>query len=438
VLDRASQKCIVSLVHEDPVTDSQSAALVKRRAAALLEELMREEPIVVVSGPRAVGKTTLIRTLSDAAKVELIDFGDDDVLGVVAQDVSGYLEGLPDPVVVDEYQRLPAILRVAKRSVDKRPRPGAFLLTGSTTGELLPKSESLTGRSHELILWGLSQGELEGRHERFLELAFQGPEALGRPRDTESDRRSYVGRIVRGGYPEAIRRTRDEARQRWFTNYIKRTIDRDLTELVALRQPASLKRILSAAAACTAQIFNLSALAQSLDLNRMLVTNYIDLLERVFLLERLPAFSRNRTAQITKHPKLHMTDSGLAAALNHLDSATLRRSPLIGPLLESFVVSELRKQASWMNSAATMFHYRDRDQLEVDVVLVGPNGKIVGIEVKSAVSVGVADARGLQRLAEIVGEDFVMGIVLYTGTGTVQLGEDARIRAMPLSSLWRS
>jgi uncharacterized protein len=417
--------------------DLQVLSLVDRRGSALLEELMLEEPIIVVAGPRAVGKTTLIRTLADAKKRALIDFGDDDVLAVVEQDVAGYFEGLPDPVIIDEYQRVPAILRVAKRSVDKRPRPGAFLLTGSTTGELLPKSESLTGRSHELILWGLSQGELEGRHERFLECAFQGPEALGRPRDIESDRGSYIERMVRGGYPEAIRRTREVSRQRWFDNYVKRTIDRDLTELVALRQPASLQRILAAAAASTAQIFNVSALAQTLDLQRALVANYVELLERVYLVERLPAFSKNRTARLTKHPKLHMTDSGLAAALNGLDSVTLRRSPLIGPLLESFVMSELRKQASWLPTTTTMFHYRDHDQHEVDIVIVGRNGQTVGIEVKSSVSVGLADARGLQRLAEIAGNDFVMGVVLYTGTSTVQLGEDPRIRAMPVSSLWR-
>jgi uncharacterized protein len=414
----------------------ENPAHLERRVYPLLRDVLAEEPIIVVTGPRAVGKTTLARRLAIASNVELVDFGDDDVFSVATQDLNGYLDGLADPIIIDEYQRAPAILRVAKRSVDRSPRAGAFVLTGSTIGELLPKSESLAGRSHEMVLWGLSQGELEGCRERFVELLFEGAEALGTVRDTKSDRASYIDRIIKGGYPEALRREREASRQRWFNDYVRRVVDRDLAELVALRQPASLRKVFQGAAANTAQVFNLSALAQSLGLNRALVTNYIELLERIYLLERIPAFSRNRAARAVKHPKIHVADSGLAAAMNAVDSTALRRSSLIGPLMESFVVGELRKQLSWRATPTQMFHYRDHAQREVDIVLEAHDGKCVGIEVKSSVAVDEHDALGLQTLAQALGDDFICGVVLYTGASTIQLGKDPRIKAMPISSLW--
>ena len=424
--------------HEE-VSELAIQHVVHRWLGETLLERLADESIVLLSGPRAVGKSTLVTAIATGLALDVLDLGDDATFAVAAQDPAGYVAGLPEPIVIDEYQRLPALLRVAKRSVDRNRRSGAFVFTGSTTGALLPTgSESLTGRSHEMVLWGLSQGELIGRKERFVDLAFGGPEALGSIRERSLDRTAYVDLVVAGGYPEAIARQREQARRRWFDDYLKRVIDRDLAELVSLRQPAALGRVARAAGARTAQVLNVSSLAGDLDLNRDLVSKYLDLLREVYLVRELPAYSRNRTSRLTKHPKLHIADSGLAAALCAIDAAGLRRSPMAGALLETFVVSELVKQLGWATTPAELFHFRDRDGHEVDVVLAAPDGRVVGIEVKAATSVGPTDLVGLRHLAETVGDDLVAGIVLYTGSATIRLGDDDRFRAMPVSALWRS
>ena len=212
-------------------------------------------------------------------------------------------------------------------------------------------------------------------------------------------------------------------------------MDRDLPALVSLRNPQLLGRLLRTCAARTAQLTNISELAQTLQTTPETASTYLDLLERVFLVSRLPAFSRNLTARIAKHPKLHITDSGLATSLTNLSDEHLARSPIFGAMLESFVVSELRKQIDCSSTRLTMSHYRDRDGHEVDIVLEDEHGRIVAIEVKAAVSVGPDDIAGLRYLADRLGDDFVHGFVLYTGQGSVGIEGD-RFTATPVSSLW--
>lgn len=410
--------------------------MVHRWLLDVVTDLLAEEAVLILQGPRAAGKTTLARQLAADRDVDVVDFADDAVLAVAEQDPAGYLDGLGEPVVVDEYQRLPALLRVVKRSVDRRPRPGAFLLTGSVTAALLPRgSETLAGRSHELTLWGFSQGEIAGRRERFVDALFGDGDALRQVR-SERTRAAYVDLVCRGGFPEAVRRERDAARRRWFLDYSARVVDRDLPELVRLRRPAVLRQVLRGVAARTAQVLNVSDLAGDLGAGRDAVGGYVELLERVFLSRRLPSFSRNLNARLARHPKLHVTDTGLGAALVNLDSVALRRHLHFGPLLESFVVGELAKQLGWSEVTAELFHFRDRDNHEVDVLLEAPDGRVAAVEVKAATSVSTDDLRGLRFLAERLGDDLVRAVVLYTGPASVQLGDDPRFRALPVDALW--
>ena len=407
-----------------------------RWQALALDGLIEEEMILLVQGPRGVGKSTLLRGFAAGRAVEVIDFGDDQLLAVAAEDPAAYLDGRADPVLVDEFQRLPSLLRVAKQSVDRRPRRGAFVLTGSTTRLLPEGSESLAGRSHDLILWGLSQGELRGQRESFVDDLFDRPASLLAIRDAASDRSSYVRMVARGGFPEAIRRQREDARRRWFLDYAARVADRDLASLVRLREPRLLSRLLRSASARTAQILNVTDLASDLDTTRETIGAYLSLLESVFLLDRLPAYSRNLNARLARHPKLHVVDSGLAAALSNLDEGTMGRSARFGSLLETFVLGEVRKQLGWSSVVADAYHYRDRDGHEVDIVLEDSGGRVVGIEVKAGRAVGRADAGRLVHLASRLGEDFVHGVVLYTGSASIRLSDDARITAHPVSALW--
>lgn len=401
------------------------------------KERLLEEQVIIVQGPRAGGKTTMIGSLAESLGISVVDFARDDVLSVARQDPEGFVKDLPRPIVIDEYQRLPSILSVVKHLVDQQRNPGQFVLTGSVTGSLLPKgTETLAGRSHEITLWGLSMGELLGKRERFIERAFDARYQF-RGKRAMLDRASYMRLVARGGFPEAVRREREAARRRWFLNYCQRVVDRDLAELIQLNKPALLRNVLGQVAARTAQVLNVTNLAQDLGATPELVGKYLDLIEKVFLCVRLPAFSRNLAARVAHHPKLHIADTGMGAALVNLDSNALARSLHAGALLESFVVGEIRKQMGW-SEEVTMFHFRDRDDHEVDIVLETPDRRIVGIEVKSATTVDQRDLRGLRYFAQKLGPDFVRGIVFYTGQVAIQLGDDPRMCALPLSLLWQS
>jgi uncharacterized protein len=226
-----------------------------------------------------------------------------------------------------------------------------------------------------------------------------------RGRDPSMDRAAYVDRVVRGGFPEAVARSRPEAHRRWLINYADRVADRGL--------------------------------ANDITAGRDAVRTYLELLERVFLVRRLPSFSRNTAAKMTPHPKLHMTDTGLAAALIGADATALRRSAALGPLLETFVFSELLKQQGWARTETRLSHYRTRDGHEVDIVLETPDGRVVGIEIKAASSVDRRDLGGLQHLASALGSAFVHGVVLYTGPESIRFDTDGRFSARPVLALWR-
>ena len=408
---------------------------VRRAMSGKLSELYGEEQAIVLQGPRAVGKTTLLRTFHQQAGGSFIDLADDAALEVARLDPAGYIDGLAGPVLIDEFQRLPELVSVVKRTVDLRRQPGQFVLTGSTTSSLMPRgTETMTGRSHDVTVWGFSQGEINGRFDDFIDRAFEDPQSLRKVRSSE-DRAGYSHRIARGGFPEAVRREREATRQRWHLDYARRVVDRDLADLVRLRAPALLRSVLGASAARTAQVTNLNDLANDLAATRQTVSAYVELLERIFLVDRLPAWSRNFSARIAKHPKLHVTDSGLATSLLNLSADALRRHPQMGALTETFVVNELRKQRGWSNLAVEMFHFRHRDGQEVDIVLEDREGRVVAIEVKSATSVEQSDAKGLRFLADGLGDDFVHGFVLYAGSTPVRLGSD-RFSAIPIASLW--
>ena len=400
-----------------------------------LAELHLEEQVIVLQGPRAVGKTTLLRAFHEQIGGSLVDLADDIALGVARQDPAGYLDGLASPVLIDEFQRLPELVPVVKRTVDQRRVSGQFVLTGSTTSSLMPRgTETMTGRSHDLTVWGFSQGEIDGRFDDFIARAFEDPIGLRKTRSGE-DRAGYAHRIARGGFPEAVRRERGVARHRWHLDYARRVVDRDLADLVRLRAPGLLRNVLRESAARTAQVTNLNDLANDLAATRQTVASYIELLERIFLVDRLPAWSRNFSARVAKHPKLHVTDSGLATSLLNLNADGLRRHPQMGPLTETFVVNELRKQLGWSAVRVEMFHFRHRDGHEVDIVLEDSDGRVVAIEVKSATSVQPSDAKGLRFLADRLGTDFVHGFVLYAGATPIRLGDDA-FSAIPISALW--
>ena len=253
-------------------------------------------------------------------------------------------------------------------------------------------------------------------------------------RRTERLGAGLAERIVSGGYPAALARPTGRRRANWYASYIEAQVQRDVGDLARISGLDVLPRLMALAATQTAHLFNMSSLASQFQLSRPTIGDYVGLLERVYLLERLPPWYRNRGKRFVKTPKLHIGDTGLACALMGVDTRTLAADrPLLGQLLETFVFQELRRQGSWHDGPVNFFHYRDKDQVEVDIVL--EHGRqVAGVEVKAGATVTASDFRGLRRLKEATGDSFAAGVVLYDGESLVGFGES--LYAVPVRLLW--
>ncbi len=400
-----------------------------------LAEALADTPVVLIHGPRQCGKTTLARSVGEPRDFAYFSFDDDVVLAAAQADPVGFVGDLPEHTILDEVQRVPGLFTTLKTAVDRHRSPGRFLLTGSANVLLLPNlADSLAGRMEILRLHPLAQCELAGSPPRFLDTLFgegfrtQTYERLG----TE-----LAARILAGGYPAALARDTARRRTAWYRDYIETLVQRDVRDLTRIRSLDALPRLLAFAAGYTANLLNVTDLASPFQLSRTTISEYLTLLERLFLLELLPPWHTNRLSRLIKTPKLHLGDTGLAAALLGLDASVLTVDrAVLGPLLETFVFLELRRQASWREDDIRFFHFRDKDGGEVDLVLERGAHEVAGVELKAGATVTTADFRGLHKLKEAAGKRFVGGVVLYDGEFSVSFGE--RLSAVPIRALWET
>ena len=335
-------------------------------------------------------------------------------------------------MVLDEIQKAPDLFPAIKLTVDTARQPGRYLLTGSANVLTLPRlSESLAGRMEILPLFPFSAGELEGARERFLARLFDGSIAKPGPTSRSND---IASRLVRGGYPEAVRRRADDRRAAWFASYVS-TPPTGCARPCPRGRPAYLPQLLALLASRASGLLNLADVGRDAGLPHTTVTRYLALLETVFLVHRLPAWSINLGRRLVKAPKLHLVDTGLACHLVGADARRLRGDrPLLGRLLETFVVSELRKQISWSKPRTGLYHFRTAAGSEVDAVLERADGTIAGIEVKASATAGPADFAALRALRDQLGRRFRAGVVLYTGEQVVPVGDELWL--VPLPVLW--
>ncbi|NEE04404.1 ATP-binding protein [Phytoactinopolyspora halotolerans] len=344
----------------------------------------------------------------------------------------------PRPMLIDEVQRGGDDLVLAiKSAVDRDTQRGQFVLAGSTRFLSTPSlSESLPGRAGILEVWPFSEQELADSTASFLSTAFSQADELRSAGPSKYERHDYFELICRGSYPEPVAMRSQLARDEWYRTYLQAVIDTDIREMARIEESSNLGQLLQLSAANTAQEINTVKTASDLQLHRTTVTRYLNLLETVFLIRFLPAWSRNLTARTTHRPKLHVTDTGLAAHLVSVDAEGLaaRVSPARGPLVESFVVNELAKQATWSPFPVRLYHWRVSRGPEVDLVAERTNGRIIGFEVKSTDAINRDDFRGLTTLRDRLGDDFVHGFVCYTGPRTLSFGD--RLTAIPISALW--
>jgi predicted AAA+ superfamily ATPase len=411
-----------------------AADLIPRRATAQVKAALADTRVVLVSGARQSGKSTLVRIVAGDRLAERRDLDRAQDRAAALEDPSGFVDfsGL---LVIDEIQRAPELLLAIKVSVDEDPRPGRYLLTGSSQlFGMLAAPDALPGRMETVELWPLSQGELDGEPDGFVDAAFRlGPELH---HESGVSRTDYAARIVRGGLPEAVSRENARRRASFLDAYVQALIDRDVRQLSDIQHKGALRQLVRLLAARSATLIAPGSLESDLGLTRPTIARYLQALEEIFLIRRIPGWSRNLGTRATATPKMFFVDSGIAANELAVDARSLLRPGApFGTLLESFVLSELSRQLTWSEQSADLFHYRDRDQFEVDAVLESRSGQVVGIEVKAASTVRADDFRGLRRLADKLGDDFIVGIVLYTGTSTLPFGP--KLRAVPVSALWQ-
>lgn len=411
--------------------------MIKRHISASLLEALGDNPVVLLHGARQTGKSTLAQWLaSNQHPSRYLTLDDAGVLAAAQGDPGGFIAALKEPVVIDEIQRAPELFMAIKAAVDRDRQPGRFLLTGSADVMLLPRlSESLAGRMEILTLWPLSQGEIDGIEESFLDAVF-GNDLPTKIR-IRQDWSGLLARMLRGGYPVVQGRLTEDRQKAWFSSYVSAILQRDVRELASIEGLTLLPRLLSLLAARSTSLLNISDLSRSVAIPQTTLKRYIALLEMTFLIQTLPAWSSNLSKRLVKAPKLILNDTGLMAYLLGLSRERLAtEGTLAGPLLENFVVMELRKQTAWSRTRPQVFHFRTLTGQEVDVVLEDAAGKLVGIEVKASGTVDGKDFRGLRALAELTGRRFQNGVVLYSGSECIPFGP--RFHAMPVSSLWET
>jgi len=411
--------------------------MLRRHLVDRLLDALSDTPAVLVNGARQTGKSTLAQSpdLEGQGRYYLT-FDDPGILTAAKRDPNGFVAGLETPVTLDEVQHVPELFPVIKAAIDRKRQPGQFLLTGSANVMLLPRlSESLAGRMEVLTLWPFSQGELHGAKETFVD-ALLSRKPIGQVgKQTVVKRADLFERVLVGGYPPAVARPRAARRDGWFQSYVMTMLQRDIRDLANIADATAVPRLLAVVAARAGALLNFADLSRTVALPQTTLKRYFALLEATFLVQLLRPWSRNLGKRTIQAPKVYLNDSGLLA---HLLAATVDRvqteGNLAGVLLENFAVMELRKQTTWSTTQPEIFYWRTASGQEVDVVLEDRAGRVAGVEIKAAATLGSNDVRGLQTLADTVGKNWVRGVVLYTGTQVVPFSSN--IHGIPINRLW--
>jgi uncharacterized protein len=405
--------------------------LFPRFATELVTTALKDTPVVTVTGPRQSGKTTLVRDLVGSHR-EFITMDDDTALAAAHSDPTGLVRGL-DRTTIDEVQRAPDLLRAIKKSVDEDRRPGRFLLTGSANILTLPQvKESLAGRMEIVDLLPLAQGEIRRKKPSFLSSAVAGQ--ISKPSEIMIGK-DLVEAVLVGGYPEMLRRGDPKRRQSWARDYMKAIVQRDVREIAEVERLDQMPRLLHVLAHHSGQLTNFTQLGGQIGLDDKTTRKYFGILEQLFLVRRVEPWFRNQLKRLVKTPKLHFLDSGLlGASLGASPERVASDRSIFGTLLETFVFSEVLKQASWSGESYSLYHYRDKDQDEVDLVIETPDGGLIGVEVKAGATVHGDDFKGLRKLQAVCADQFKLGVVLYDSETAVPFGN--HLLAAPLSCLW--
>jgi uncharacterized protein len=410
-------------------------AYLQRYADAEIGALLADMPALMVVGPRATGKTT---TAARHAKTVICLDQAASAAPFVA-DPDGALDGLPEPALLDEWQSVPGVLAAVKRAVDRDSRPGRFILTGSVRANLEHQVWPGTGRIVQLNMSGLAVREQRGLttpRPSFLErIAASGLDGLPRI-DSDMDVRDYLTLALRSGFPEAAEKKTERARRVWLGGYVNQLMTRDAELLGPGRDPDRLRRYFEAYAVSTAGVIEERKLFEAAGINRKTADAYEALLNNLFVAYRLPAWSSSRIKRLTRSPKRYLADPALAAVALELDVDSIFWDvDMVGRLLDTFVVAQLRAEQLVAGASPRLYHLRqEQGRHEVDIIAEIGGFRVVAIEIKAAAAPADEATKHLRWLRDELGDRFLRGVVLHTGRFAYEL--DEKIVAAPVSALW--
>lgn len=404
----------------------------RRLVDGLLEELLADLPAVMITGPRAAGKTTT--AARHAATVVRLDRPAEAAIFLADPDVA--LRERDEPILLDEWQEVPGVLGAIKRAVDNDPRPGRFLLAGSVRADLEAVTWPGTGRLVRVAMYGMTVREQRGNIE-----AQSLIDQLARGADLASaadppDLREYVELALTSGFPEPALQMSPRARTRWLDGYVDQLLTRDAIEVEPRRDPARLRRYLEAYALNSAGNVSDATLLQAAGINRKTAVAYERLLTNLFIVEALPAWTSNRLRRLSLGAKRYLVDPALIASVLRLDDrAVLLDGNLLGRLLDTFVVAQLRSELAVSETRPRLYHLREEHgRYEIDIVAELGAQAVIGFEVKADAAPDRDAARHLVWMRDRLGDRFVRGIVFHTGPSAFKLAD--RISALPICMLW--
>jgi uncharacterized protein len=414
--------------------------LAERRLVDVAGARFLEEPVLILNGPRTVGKSTLLDQLAGRLGRPVIDCDDPATRSAMRADPGRFVESA-EPVLIDEYQHVPELLEAIKAQLKRDLRPSRYVLAGSTRYAAVPAAaQALTGRVDIIPVLPLTQGEIDGVTETFVTRLLDGDGIEGLSPDAPAATRDeYARRSTSGGMPVALRRPPGRSRSRWFANYVDLVVDKDVMDISRVRQREMLPRLLGQLAARSGQVLNITPVASAIGLERSTAENYVKLLEAVFLIYRLPAWGTTLGSRVVKHAKVHMVDSGVMAWLLSLTPQKIAQSDPstlteYGHLLETFAVGEILKQVSWSDAPVTVGYFRTESGDEVDLVLERDDGQVIAFEIKAGTRVSGEDLRGLRLLKDRLGPRLQEAVILYSGQYAYRHEDWAWI--LPLSQIW--
>jgi len=392
----------------------------------------KQFPVLLVTGPRQVGKTTLLQHLCGSER-HYVTLDDPGRRTLANEDPALFLQRFPSPVLIDEIQYAPGLLPHIKMEVDANRCPGAFWLTGSQQFHAMQGiTETLAGRVALIRLLGLSAREADRRPSR-VEPFLPSEEILAERMETPgaSDLRAVFERIWTGSFPALVAGPVED-RDLFYGSYLQTYLQRDVRDLAEVGNQEAFLRFLRAAAARTGQLLNLSNLARDVDVSVPTAKRWLSILEASFVLHLLRPYHGNVGKRLVKTPKLYFLDTGLCSYLTDWSTPeTLASGAMAGPILETWVVAEVVKSYWHRLREPRIYFYRDRDGREIDLLLER-DGTLYPVEVKLAATPRRSWTRAFAAL-EGLGPPPGAGAVVCLTAEPLPLSRD--VTALPVGGL---